>query len=544
MENQNIAQVLPEVAARWPERPGLVVRKATGYCSWSFREMDSASNALAHRLVAQGIGPADRVLLMVRPSLEFIALTFALFKIGALVILIDPGMGFRNLGRCIAGVAPTVFVGIPKAHLLRVLSPNAFRTVRHFVWVSNLFGLSARTLAGPDSPAAESFPVYPRGLDDPAAILFTTGSTGPPKGVCYTHGIFRAQLALVRDHYGITPDDIDQPAFPLFALFSTALGACAVIPDMDPSRPARVDPARFIKTILDQQVTYSFGSPAIWNVVSRYCLAKGIRLPSLRKVLMAGAPVPGELIQRVRAIMTPDGEVHTPYGATESLPIASMTGSEIVAATWPLTKTGAGTCVGRPLPGITIRVVPITSGPIAVWDEALALPVGEIGEIVVRGPVVTKAYENNDRENAFAKIDDNAGFWHRLGDVGYFDEQGRLWFCGRKAHIVSTAAGAMYTIRCEAIFNEHPAVFRSALVGVGPAGRQLPVLVVELRYKVADPAALAAELKTLAVANPLTRSIEHFLIHPAFPVDIRHNAKIFREKIAVWAVGRLRGIGI
>ena len=208
--------------------------------------------------------------------------------------------------------------------------------------------------------------------------------------------------------------------------------------------------------------------------------------------------------------------------------------------TWPLTRTGQGTCVGRPLPGMTVRVLEPVDGPIETWDRVRELAVGEIGEITVRGPVVTRAYDGNERENLLAKIADNDGFWHRMGDMGYLDDAGRLWFCGRKAHRVGTANGVLYTVPCEAIFNEHPQVRRAALVGLGPWGRQTPVVIVEPVGPVGGEEALFAELRELALANPLTAGIERFLVHRSFPVDIRHNAKIFREQLAAWAAKRVQ----
>ncbi|MDH4318300.1 MAG: fatty acid CoA ligase family protein, partial [Desulfobulbaceae bacterium] len=380
----------------------------------------------------------------------------------------------------------------------------------------------------------ETSEIYRAGSEDLAAIIFTTGSTGPPKGVRYSHGNFRAQLRLIHDYYGIRFGDVDQPCFPLFALFSAALGAKTVIPEMDPARPAEVDPEKFIRTLVEQKVTYSFGSPTIWNVVSRYCVEQGITLP-VKKILMAGAPVSGELIGRVKSIMAPGGEIHTPYGATESLPVSSIEATEIISDTWPETVLGRGVCVGKPLPGIDLRVIVPSDEEITTWSEVRETGVGEIGEIVVRGPVVTAAYDHNDRENRLAKIKDGESFFHRIGDMGYRDEQGRLWFCGRKAHRVFTTEAVLYTIPCEAIFNQHVEVYRSALVGVGNPPNQKPVIIVEPYAKVTDTAALTGELLQLAKANQLTANIDTFLIHPSFPVDIRHNAKIFREKLAIWA---------
>ncbi len=533
MENCNIAAVFEEVVARQGEETALVEKAGREYRSFSFAELDCRRRQYMRRLHGAGIGPGDRVMLMVRPSADFITLAFALFSLGAVVILIDPGMGYRNLLGCVRSVRPEVLVAIPGGILFSRLFAGHFASLRQRISVGS--PLLARSLSS--LPEAGEVEMFAAGRNDPAAIIFTTGSTGPPKGVCYPHGIFWAQLDLIRNYYRIGPGEVDQPAFPLFALFSTALGARAVLPDMDPSRPAKVDPKRFIRTIEDQQVTYSFGSPAIWNVVSRYCRLKDRELP-VKRILMAGAPVSGELVARVASIMPEDGEIHTPYGATEALPIVSIEGREILADCWPRTISGHGVCVGRALPGIRIRVIRPVDGVIDHWSGVEELENGEIGEIVVRGPVVTPAYDHNDRETALAKIADQGGYWHRMGDVGYLDEQGRLWFCGRKAHVVHTATGPMYTICCEAIFNNHLRVARSALVGLGEPGRQKPVIIIEVEG-ICDEEELFAELLELGRRNELTRDIDTFLLHPGFPVDIRHNAKIFREKLALWAAKKL-----
>ncbi len=539
MNNFNIAEKLHEVAGRRGKETALIDpqdRRKQRYC---FQDLSRNSRDFAARLSAAGISPGDRVMLMVRPSMEFVCLSFALFELGAVVILIDPGMGYRNLLHCIASVRPDVLIGIPKGILFSRIFSTPFRTLHQRICVGPSFlGLLGRSLSGFVAANASS-PPFVAGKGDLAAIIFTTGSTGPPKGVQYTHGIFHAQLKIIRDYYGIGPGEVDQPAFPLFALFSTALGARAVIPDMDPSRPARVDPQKFIRTLQDEQVSYSFGSPAIWNVVSRYCLEQKIVLP-VRKILMAGAPVSGELIERVRQIIPEDGEIHTPYGATESLPIASISGRELLQECWPLTGEGKGVCVGRSLPEISIAVIPSVDGPLARWQDVELLPEGEIGEIVVKGPVVTRAYDHNEEETRLAKIQDGDSFRHRMGDMGYFDGKGRLWFCGRKAHVVQCKDGPLYTICCEGIFNTHPGVLRSALVGIGKPGAQKPVLLVEKQVG-AETQPLLSELQELAGRHRLTRGITLFLVHPDFPVDIRHNAKIFREKLAQWAAREIGG---
>ncbi len=549
MEDYNIANTLATVAERMPDRTGLIVPAGSGYRKWSFGEVHGITNGFARRLNAAGITRGDRVVLMVKPSVEFICLTFALFKTGAVVVLIDPGMGYKNLLKCIAQIKPVGFIGIPKAHIFKTLFPKPFVTVKTSICVGfsgGIFGHSLdadRVLAESSGLPVKNYHGPNTATDDPAAVLFTTGSTGPPKGVRYDHSVFFAQLQHIRDYFGITHHDIDQPAFPLFGLFSAALGACAVIPDMNPSQPARVNPAKFIRSIQDHGVTYSFGSPAIWRVVSRYCLQHGITLSSLKKVLMAGAPVPGDLIESTRAILPADGRIYTPYGATECLPVSAITGTEILEDTWEKTRQGQGTCVGKPLPGNEIRIMPISDRPVQSFSDDAVLPAGHIGEIVVRGSVVTRCYENNEPETRLAKIEDKEGLWHRMGDVGYLDEQNRLWFCGRRGHRVVAGDTTYYTICCEAVVNEHPEVFRSALVGIGEMGSQVPVMIVEPLAKPDNPSRLLAEVRELAGRHPLTAAIDHFLIHPSFPVDIRHNAKIFREKLAVWAAKQVQARG-
>lgn len=536
---ENIA--ISFVATALRNRQRIAVIEAASQKSITFGELHDRSGRYSAFFRQEGIRETEIVMLMVKPSIDFICIALSLFKLGATIVLIDPGMGYRNLLRCIRSVEPRYLIGIPKAILFSLVFKSHFRNIQKRFCL----GGSAGTL-GPDIGASiaryqPDETVYEPSPEDLAAIIFTTGSTGPPKGVQYHHTVFRAQLDLIRDYYNIGADDIDQPAFPLFALFSTALGACAVIPDMDPTRPAHVDPRKFVDSISRYQVTYSFGSPALWNVVGRYCRQHKIVLTSVRKILMAGAPVPYGLLQSVRGILPENSQIHTPYGATESLPIISIEAKEVLTDSWQKTRKGFGTCVGRPLPGIEVCVIPVTEDEVVHFSRGDCCRVEQIGELIVKGRVVTRAYHNNPAATMLSKISDGSEFWHRMGDLGYLDDLGRVWFCGRKSHRVETGTRRLYSVCCEAIFNEHPQVFRSALVGIGPAERQLPVIIVEPRPALKiQRNKLLAELRQLALANPITEEIDNFLIHPHFPVDIRHNAKIFREQLAVWAQRKFR----
>ncbi|MGE0759132.1 MAG: peptide synthase, partial [Pirellulaceae bacterium] len=245
------------------------------------------------------------------------------------------------------------------------------------------------------------------------------------------------------------------------------------------------------------------------------------------------------------AAMQGDRERHTPYGAPDALPVASISAAENLNETAAASAQGAGTCVGRLFDRIDWRVIRITDEPIHHIEDVVEVPTGEIGELIVRGPVVTRQYVTRTDANAFHKIQDGEDVWHRMGDVGYRDAVDRFWFCGRKAHRVRTAQGTLFTIPCEAIFNQHPSVYRSALVGVGEPGSQCPVVIVEPwperrpRGRL-EELRLIDQLAQLAANHPLTQSIRHFYTLEALPVDIRHNSKIFREKLAVWAEKRVR----
>lgn len=515
------------------------------YRHLTFRQLDEDSNLLADGLRQLGAGPDTRLVLMVRPSIDFISLVFAMFKAGVITVLIDPGMGRKNLVRCLEEVGPDGFVAIPLAHAVRVVLRGRFPKARLNVTVGRrwfwggptISQLRGRQLSVGFQPAATK-------ADDPAAIIFTTGSTGPPKGVLYRHGNFNQQVDEIRDRYGIQPGEVDLPGFPLFALFNCAMRVSTIIPDMDPTRPADVDPRNIIEAAQDWQVTQAFGSPALWNTVGRYCERHHVKLPTLRRVLSAGAPVPPHVLERIKNAIHPDGDIHTPYGATESLPVASISATEVLNETAARSQQGAGTCVGHRFPGIQWKVIRIEDGPIERLDRIEELPRGEIGELIVKGPVVTTEYVTRTDANPLHKIRDGDGVWHRLGDVGYLDDQDRFWFCGRKSHRLLTPHGPMHTIPCEAIFNRHERIYRSALVGIGPAGAQRPVLVAEpwpehRPKSKRETGQLVRELLELAQRNPLTDQIRDILIHSSLPVDIRHNAKIFREKLAIWAATRV-----
>jgi acyl-CoA synthetase (AMP-forming)/AMP-acid ligase II len=616
------------MAARQPLTAALKVPRGRtrcgdiNYLTLTFAELAAEVLAWQAELTASGVLPADRVLVMVRPGLPLIAASFALFSLGAVPVVIDPGMGLKNFLACVARTQPRVLLGIPLARVISRVYRNTFRSVEIRVPASGsptgrlrrrrrpLQISNPKSQNVPRSVAADSA-TYASAASDLAAILFTSGSTGAPKGVCYTHGMFEAQVELIRTTYDIRPGEIDLPLLPLFALFNPALGMTTIVPEIDPGRPASVDPKKIIQAIRQEGVTSSFGSPTLWRKIALHCHAHQITLPTVKRVLCAGAPVPPDLWEVMTSVL-PHGMLHSPYGATEALPVSSISAAEVRAGTAAATARGAGTCVGHPLSANRVKIIAPTDAPLASLDHCRELAAGQIGEIIVSGPTVTQTYDGLPAATAAAKIQaapsgqiqisnlkseisaaespeiskhkseipattpaqisnaqvDAAGavpfqisdlksqmmttqeaaeaascvvIWHRLGDLGYLDGEGRLWFCGRKAEQVETIDGPLYTEQIEPLFNAHPLVRRCALIGLGERGRQRPAVVIEptdwgLAETSAECRPFARELRLLAQNSPQTEGIKLFYFLKKFPVDVRHNAKIHRLAVARWAL--------
>jgi acyl-CoA synthetase (AMP-forming)/AMP-acid ligase II len=524
------------------------------YVHLTYRQLDEDSDRIALGLRASGIAPGTRAVLMVRPGLDLFALVFAVFKAGVVPVLIDPGIGLRNLGQCCREAAPELFIGIPEAVLAGRILGWGRETIRQRIIVAPRRGVRFPQALTLDRVRQEGEKLRERAVDanfapdssatdETAAILFTSGSTGLPKGAVYTQGILSAQVEMIREMFAIEPGEVDLCTFPLFALFAPALGMTAIVPDMDPTRPARANPARLVEAIEDYGATNLFGSPALLRQLVRGDHASVTRLSNLKRIVSAGAPVPAKTIERMAARLEPPAQVHTVYGATEALPVASIGSDEILGETRHATDQGRGVCVGRPVQGMEVRIIRISDDPIPEWSDELLVPDGTIGEIVVSGPVVTRAYFHLPEATGLAKIADRdrSLLYHRMGDVGYLDDRGRIWFCGRKSHRVVLPQEALFTIPCEAIFNTHPDVFRSALVGVERGGGMMPLICIEPARRLSrdEEERVRGELLERGARFPHTRRIRTILFHPAFPVDIRHNSKIFREKLAVWAGRRL-----
>lgn len=539
----NIAKRLSDLAKIYPDKTAVMMPKfdhkknSYHYNSLTFRDLDILSNQYANQLKTLGFKPGDLTLLFLRPGLEFSAMTFAIFKAGIVPVFIDPGMGKKNLLKCIKEVKPIGLIAEKEVHLLSLIFRNNFKSIKLRVTTKSKFPFFKNILALKEmknerilSSKIEDLP-----SNQTAAILFTSGGTGTPKGVVYTHEIFNEQTDILKNIFRLTPDDIDLPGFPLFSMFTISMGMKSVIPDMDPSKPAECNPQKIVTNILDQKPSFVAGSPTIWDRVADYCIKNNITLPSIKYVVMFGAPVSLNIHRKFKNIL-PNGTTYTPYGATESLPVSNISGEYILKNTAKLTEAGYGTCIGKPIESIELNIIAISDAKITNIKEAKILGPNSPGEIIVKGKVVTKDYYLQPEKTAEAKIYDTDGtFWHRIGDIGYLNDSGELWFLGRKTHRVITDTEVMYPIPCEAIFNLHPEVKRSALVGLGNQPNQIPAIIIERKdgeYLLGKERSIfESELLTLSKKFKHTEKINKIYISKEFPVDVRHNIKIDRLKL-------------
>jgi acyl-CoA synthetase (AMP-forming)/AMP-acid ligase II len=363
----NVADRLTTVAARMPDSVAIAtpgngdVAGKHAYATCTFRELEADSQALARGLFDLGVRPGQRLVLLVKPGIEFVKLVFALLRTGAVTVLVDPGMGRKHLVNCLAAAEPAGFIAISPAQAVRVVLQRRFPNAKLNVTVGRRWfwgGLNYRQLLARGRGSHTKLP--DTNANDAAAIIFTSGSTGPPKGVLYTHQMFDAQVSEIERQYGIVPGGADLACFALFGLFNSAMGVTTVFPRMDFSRPAAADPKRLLAAANDWQVSQAFASPAVWDRLSRHCEATGERIPTLRNVFSCGAPVPAAVLKRTLAMVHLEASMHTPYGATESLPVATIEAAEVLGETAERTRTGAGVCVGRKFDTIDWRVIRIS----------------------------------------------------------------------------------------------------------------------------------------------------------------------------------------
>lgn len=508
------------------------------YNRLSFGDLGALVRQYERGLAKYGMSAGDRVIMLVPPGSDFLALSLAIMARGAIPVFLDPGMGVDNLVASIRQCDPQGFVGSFKAQLLRLKLRDVFKRLKFSVVAADILlpGVLTTGFLRRFSPA----PLLPVSQQAEQFIAFTSGGTGVPKGVVYTAEMLDGILKIFEQNFGMKSGGKDMPLLPIFSLFNVALGITSVFPPMNPSKPLQLDPAKICTLVEEAGVQSSFGSPTLWTKLGEYALRHRIKFPSLKRVFMAGAPVSSKTLKLVKDIISPDGEAYTPYGATEALPVTLVSSKEVFS-NLGTTSTGGelGTFVGGAVAGVDLHIIEDVDGPILSPDQVKGLAPSEIGEIVVSGSNVSSYYFRQDIATRNSKMTDASGrVWHRMGDMGYVDSNGRLYFCGRKVHSVVTPSKVFFSIPVERIFNENSKVRRSALI---PYNNE-PAIVIEPKPEYwpetdEQRAAFRQELLELASRNNLTKGIKAIFFNRSFPVDARHNAKIFRDRLATWAAG-------
>lgn len=525
---------LDKVAANYPDKAAFIFRRGASWETLSYNQLVERSNQLACGLQNLGIRAGTFAALMVPPGIDFFALTFALVKTGIVPILVDPAVGLQLVTRCLAESKPEIFFGSSLTHLLRYLFGWGKESIKLNINTAIPGALAIKGTSRSNSTCFKPPRLYPA---SPAAIIYTSGSTGLPKGAVYSQANFAAQIEILTDTFHIGPDEIDLPAFPLFALIDCLVGVTAIIPDMNFPAPAKVNPRRVIDAINKFSVNNMFASPIMLDRLANYGLGQNIKLTSLKRVITAGAPAPVQVLEKFTKLLPTKACLYGIYGATEALPISVIESTEILAETRFNTEQGAGVCIGKPVENTDVRIIGISDSPISDWSDSLELPVNRVGEITVKGPSVTSSYIGRPEADQLAKIKDGEEIVHRMGDLGSFDNQGRLWYCGRKSQRVELSNVTLFSEQIEGIFNAHPLVYRTALVAVNDE----PVLWIQPKapLKNFDKSGIERELLVLGAKHPQAAGVRIFLFLSQFPTDVRHNSKIIREKLAVLARKRL-----
>lgn len=529
----NVLAVLREVAARVPDRPALIASTKKGEQHITFAGLRDRVDRAAVGLRRLGLAPGERVIVMIPMSIDLYVALLAVLQTGAVAVFVDPWIGVRQIAAFAAFAEPRAWIGVPRSHLLRLLS-GALRGIPLTVTTGFRVGPlpARRTLAELEAEPGDGV-IHAAEHGAPALITFTSGSSGEPKGANRTHGFLLAQHRALAAEFPAAEGDVDMPMFPVFSLNNLAVGVTSVVPDMDFRRVDQVDAARVLRQMKDHGVTTCTASPPFFDRLTAHLESFPGERPRLRRLLTGGAPVSDAQLRSWRRAL-PETEIMVAYGSTEAEPVAHLAAEERLAAV-----EIPGYCAGGPIDRIRARLIRIHDGPVELGEEgwtAWEVPAGEIGELAVSGEHVCRDYYQNPqavRENKIAEPDGTV--WHRMGDTGSFDSEGRFWIAGRVHSTIWRQGRPVHPQLVEqAALGEDPRIRRVAAVGLpDPAlGERVTVVVEtdageELREEIRN--------RLAAVDQPVDEIV---LTSESLPVDPRHNSKIDYRRLRERLVGR------
>lgn len=509
----NIASVFQQQAERHPDRVALIESRKGRSLTVTFAELEQRAAQTVALFKRSGLKAGDAVLVFVPMSVTLYVVLVALFRLNVVAMFIDPSAGREHIERCCRLYPPQGFIGTPKAHLLRLWTP-ALRAIPH-QFVTHGWVPGSRSLVQVDrlQPVMDLAPAV---ADTPALVTFTSGSTGQPKVAVRDHGFLLAQHRVLARCLNYDENDVVVSTLPIFVLSHLGSGVTSLLPQADLRRPGAVDPVPIVKQMKSHAATAIEASPAFLACLTGHPQRDAV--PSLKKVFTGGAPVFPSLLERFAAL-APHAELVAVYGSTEAEPIAEVSLAEMAKEDLQKMQSGGGLLAGKPIAAIRLRVLPDRFGtPIGPFSkahfEAQCLPPGSPGEITVRGVHVLPGYLHGegDEENKF-QVDGQT--WHRTGDAGYLDAQGRLWLLGRCTARIEDERGVLYPFAVEAAISDMDEIRRSAFV----AHHDQRVLVLELR-----PGVSKALLQ--GVKKRLDWAYIDAVKAMKIPVDKRHNAKV------------------
>ena len=518
----NLAEVVRQTAIKHPNRIAVIEPNGYNlfgkrkYKKYTYAQLSADVESVAPGLREIGIHEGTKTICMIPPSYEASVLGLALQRVGAFSILIDPGVGYFNVSERLNRLEPEAFVGIPLAFMGRTVFGWGPRFSAKSVVIDGYFP-GAHTLASLKREAPKNPKDPDVRPDDPAVVLYTTGSTGPAKPTLYLHKNYSKLFEIVHQSWRFDPENqvhVDIAIFPAFFFIALSAGGTMVVPPIKTPRdtPERTNSKAVLEVINDCEVESCFASPVILQKMARYAVKHNIKTPKFKRVIGGGAPITEGVKRDLLEMMGADGQVFSNYGATEALPSTEMSAQEALAETFPLTRKGEGICVGRPFDGVEVRIIKIVDGIITSIEDTETLPQGEIGEILVRSEHISPRYYLDLESTRKNKVPDSTGQWHRLGDSGFIDEKNRLWVCGRVSQRVKAKSGDVFTLKTEFIFNTHPDVQRSGLVGVEYHSETIPVICIQVKKDYhGTRKSLRKELLELAAQYPATRMIKHIL---------------------------------
>lgn len=517
----NVLSVLRRVATRVPERRALVMESGAITFGELWNRVDRASAGL----LRLGLAPGDRVIVMIPMSIDLYVGMLAVLKMGAVAVFVDPWIGRRQIASFAAFAQPRAWLGIPKSQLLRWMD-GRLRSIPLSITTAWRVGpVPARWTLDELEAADGDGEVHAVERDAPGLITFTSGSSGEPKGANRTHRFLLAQHEALAAEFPAEEGDVDMPMFPVFALNNLASGVPSIVPAMDFRRVDRVDAARVLAQMRRHGVTTCTASPPFFDRLAAQVALRPGEKPALRRILTGGAPVSDAQLRDWRRAF-PETEILVVYGSTEAEPVAHLTAEERLSAT-----QAPGFCAGRPSDRVRAKVVRIHDGPIELGPEGWAgweLPAGEIGELVVSGDHVCRDYYQNPRavrENKIVDLD--GGVWHRMGDTGSFDPEGRFWIAGRVHSTIRRGGELVHPQLVEqAAKGEDPRIRRAAAVGLPDPGLgERVVVVIETAER-----GLEDEVKA-RLSRMGFPADEILLTRDPLPVDPRHNSKIDYGKL-------------